>query len=143
MNARHLDHITEHHPRQQLHVPYLLLHGPITDRSPAADLHTEPSGRVTVRRHPVNRADFMVRITCAGHPDPVWTNAGNLAHRRCDDCLDIWTDRAAEAHEISGTADASLYALTDLTTTVAGRREAFLLHANELPDSWYEDEGDQ
>ncbi|MGB6245183.1 hypothetical protein [Gordonia sp. (in: high G+C Gram-positive bacteria)] len=127
---RHLDHITAR--PEQLHVPYLHRRGTIADRSPAVELHINPSGRLIARRNPIKDDAFMVRITYDDRT--VWIDPDLLAHRRCEDCLDLWTDGAARMHELVGNHDASLYAPTDLPTT--GRTsETLLLRADELPES--------
>ena len=135
---RHLDHITAR--PEQLHVPYLHRRGPIADRSPAVELHTNPSGRLIARRHPIKNDAFTVLITYGERT--VWIDPDLLAHRRCEDCLDLWTDGAARMHELVGNQNAGLYALTELPTT-DGTSETLLLHAAELPSDWPAEEADR
>lgn len=132
---RHYDHITAR--PEQLHVPYLHRTGPITDRSPAVELHTNPSGRLIVHRHPFKDGAFIVRITYGDHT--VWIDPDLLAHGRCDDCLDLWTDGAARRHELIGNTAASLYAVTHLPTTGTSC-ETLLLNADELPSDRIDEE---
>lgn len=128
---QHLAHLNTH--REGLRVPLLFAdsHANI-DRSPTVDIDTGRHGQMITTTHPYRDDHTIVRILLDG--TPCWICDRWLAHRACEDCIDIWQHIGTEYY----TAADALY----LATTLTGghyRGDTVILHqADELPENMLE-----
>lgn len=125
---QHLAHLDTH--RQGLRVPLLFADSHTRpDRSPTITLDTDRGGHIITSTHPYRDDRTIVRILLDN--EPCWISDAWLAHRSCEDCIDIWQNVGTEYYAATDT----LYRATVLAHGHY-RGDALVLHAlDELPET--------
>ncbi|GAA4685109.1 hypothetical protein [Gordonia humi] len=125
----HLAHLNTH--RDGLRVPLLFADSHTApDRSPAITLDTDRHGQLITTSHPYRDDRTILRVLLDGAP--CWISDRWIAHRSCQECIDVWQQLGTEYYNAA--IDASLYLATHLDVGHY-RGETLVLHpADELSD---------
>lgn len=124
----HLEHLAS--KPHGIHVPLLYADEDTAgDRSPAAELDAHGHRRILADEHPYYPGRTIIRIVLDGHP--CWISGTWLAHRFCEDCVDIWADIGTEYYQAHG----PIWIATHLEDG-HHRGDVLILHStDELPET--------